>query len=66
MGGDRVAGEQGTNLDVPVDVRAFEVTDIGSRTILVRMSGRWGDEVVSGLFSVHATESPNDAVDPVD
>jgi len=66
--GDRTvdAGE-GANLDLPDDKGGFHVVEAMTDCTLVRMCGRWGDEVGgSGIFTVADSDSPSDAGDPVD
>ena len=64
-GGRAVRGERGTNLDIETVNDRFDVTDVIEGATLVRLCGRWGDEVGgSGLFFAVESENPSDAGDP--
>jgi mannose-6-phosphate isomerase-like protein (cupin superfamily) len=63
--GRTVDAEKGANLDLGPDGR-FEVIEVSEDAVLVRMCGRWGDEVGgSGVFSGAAVDNPTDPGDPV-
>jgi mannose-6-phosphate isomerase-like protein (cupin superfamily) len=50
----------GTNLDLNLPGGNFEVTDVKEESVMVRMCGRWGDEIGgSGAFIMDASENPN-------
>ncbi len=58
---------QGTNLDIGDDGGNFEVSCVTEDTTLIRMCGRWKDEVGgSGLFWVVNMEDPKDGGDLVE
>lgn len=64
-GGQVVSAVRGANLDLTSDGE-FSVQDVADDAVLIRMGGRWGEEVGgSGLFSVVNTEQPHDGGDPV-
>ena len=65
--GDRVIdAEQGAYLDLSAPSERFEVRALEDAT-LVRMCGRWGDEVGgSGIFAGWKVDEPKDCGDPVD
>ena len=67
FGDQTVNAEEGTNLDLPIPNGQFEVSDVTEDTTVIRMAGRWGEELGgSGLFGVVKTESPKFKGDPVD
>ena len=52
IGPDVVDAEVNANLDLPGPEARFEVVEVAEPVTLVRMAGRWGDEVGgSGIFS---------------
>lgn len=52
-GGKEVDAEKGANLDLPTQDGVFRVTSVTEPVTMVRMAGRWGEEVGgSGLFPV--------------
>lgn len=56
-----------TNLDLSSEDSHFEVLEVRTPTTIIRMCGRWGDEVGgSGLFSASNSDQPQDGGDPVD
>ena len=59
--GELVEGGAGqTNLDLRADSEPFKITEILADSLLVRMSGRWENEVGgSGLFFVVRSETPD-------
>jgi mannose-6-phosphate isomerase-like protein (cupin superfamily) len=65
VAGKPVEGKAGTNLDLKTAKGQFEVTDVRADATVVRMSGRWGDEVGgSGIFTLDSVEHPEDQGDP--
>jgi len=51
-GGEAVAAEEGTNVDLLSPDDQFEVTEVPSDATLIRMCGRWGDDLGgSGIFT---------------
>jgi len=66
--GDRVLdADQGANLDLSAPGEQFKALDVLEDAILVRMCGRWGDEVGgSGIFPAWKVDDPKDCGDPVD
>jgi len=67
FGGRRIEAEQGANLDLDTEDGRFEIASAAEPTTLIRMCGRWGDEVGgSGLFWGENMEDPRDSGDPVD
>ena len=61
-----VLGFENTNIDLLTPQGQFEVRRVGAPTVLVRMAGRWGDQVGgSGLFGVGNTDKPSDGGDKV-
>lgn len=66
LGNEVLDAERGANLDLPAG-GAFEVLSVSESVILVRMCGRWGDEVGgSGIFPFWNDESPVERGDPTD
>ena len=64
VGGQVVDAERGANLDLSGD--QFKVLEVFEDAQLVRMSGRWGDEVGgSGIFPAWKMDDPKDCGDPV-
>lgn len=65
--GDRVLdAEQHANLDLSAPGKQFKVVEVAEDAILIRMSGRWGDEVGgSGIFPAWKVDDPHDIGDPV-
>jgi mannose-6-phosphate isomerase-like protein (cupin superfamily) len=70
--GTSILTERGANLDlVPTsgstENAQFEVSEVLSDSILIRMCGDWGEQRGgSGLFAVAKSEQPQDKGDPVD
>jgi mannose-6-phosphate isomerase-like protein (cupin superfamily) len=66
--GDQVVdAEPGAQLDIEAPGDHYEVSDVQEDTTLVRMCGRWGDEVGgSGIFWLPIVEDPKENGDPVD
>lgn len=65
FGGQVVDAGQNANIDLTPGAH-FEVTDVTEEAALVRMCGRWGDEVGgSGIFPMWNVEDPKDGGDPV-
>ena len=65
--GSSEAAEAGANLDLHDENGRFEVTEVAESAVLIRMAGRWGDEVGgSGLFSVNANDGREDRGDKTD
>lgn len=61
-----VLGGEHTNVELITPDGQFEVRRVYAPTVLVRMCGRWGDEVGgSGLFGVNNTDKPADPGDKV-
>lgn len=61
-----VNAEVGANLDLPPGAQ-FEVVEVTEPSTLIRMCGRWGDQVGgSGIFPFWPVEDPHDNGDPVD
>lgn len=66
-GTQQVPAKTGTNLDLRSPEERFEVVEVQSDTVLIRLGGRWGEEVGgSGLFAVFKSPHPSDVGDPVD
>lgn len=66
-GGNAVKAKPGTNLDLVAASDRFEIGNVTADTVLIRMCGRWGDEIGgSGLFGVAKSPNPSDGGDPVD
>jgi len=66
VGGRIVEAERGANLDLSAPGERFEVREALEETTLVRMCGRWGEEVGgSGLFPAWEVDDPKDCGDPV-
>lgn len=66
FGGQVVDAEQNANLDLTPGAQ-FEVTDVQEPTTLIRMCGRWGNDVGgSGIFPVWNVDDPKDSGDPVE
>lgn len=66
FGGQVVDAEPNANIDLTPGAR-FEVTDVSEAATLVRMCGRWGDEVGgSGIFWLDTVEDPEERGDPTD
>lgn len=64
--GKSVDAGEGANLDLTQAASQFVVSDVAVPTVLIRMSGRWGEEVGgSGLFGVTNTDKPSDGGDKV-
>lgn len=64
--GKSVDAGEGANLDLTQAASQFVVGDVTAPTVLIRMSGRWGEEVGgSGLFGVANTDKPSDGGDKV-
>jgi mannose-6-phosphate isomerase-like protein (cupin superfamily) len=67
VAGQEVDAAEGANLDLAQPDGRFEVVDVLARTTLIRMCGRWGDEVGgSGIFTAQETAEPEERGDPVD
>jgi mannose-6-phosphate isomerase-like protein (cupin superfamily) len=65
--GQTVLAEEGANLDLLTSDGQFEVVETLDDTILIHMSGHWGEELGgSGLFTMRTSEAPQDRGDPVD
>lgn len=61
------AAKTGTNLDLKTADGQFEVAEVTADTVVIRMCGRWGEELGgSGLFGVSKSENPRDVGDKVD
>jgi mannose-6-phosphate isomerase-like protein (cupin superfamily) len=57
----------GDNIDLDAPDERFGIFAVTQDAVVVRMAGRWGDEVGgSGIFTVEATENPRDGGDPAD
>jgi mannose-6-phosphate isomerase-like protein (cupin superfamily) len=66
-GGETVSAPRGANLDLTAPDGAFKVTDVAAGTMIVRMCGRWGDEVGgSGVFGSKHSDNPVEQGDPTD
>jgi len=66
FGDQLVEAQGGANLSLTPGAH-FEVLDVLEDATLVRMCGRWGDEVGgSGIFWVEKAQSSGDSGDPVD
>ena len=64
-GRDTVDAGVGTMVDVRDEAESFEICDVQHDVTVVRMCGRWGDEVGgAGLFSVENVDPPENAGDP--
>lgn len=69
--GSTLVAEQGTKIDLTDELAIdesghFEVVAVSTETLLVRVCGHWGEVLGgSGLFSVAASENPEDKGDPV-
>ncbi len=58
FGGLTVDAERGANLDLTPGAR-FEIADVSEDTVLIRMCGRWGDDVGgSGIFPFWNDDNP--------
>lgn len=67
VAGEIVDAGEGANLDLTSPGGVFEVTDVSSDAVLIRMCGRWGDETGgSGLFSVAEAGGRQDRGDAAD
>ncbi len=67
LNGNATLAERGTNLDLITEDGQFEVSEVLTECILIRLGGKWGDELGgSGLFTVVKSEQPQDKGDPVD
>lgn len=67
FGGQVTDAEPGANLDLTAPDQHFEITGVSEDAVLVRMCGRWGDEVgYSGVFWLPIVENPQENGDPVD
>lgn len=67
FGGQMVDAEPGAQLDITTPGDRFEVQDVAEDVTLVRMCGRWGDEVGgSGIFGLPIVEDPKENGDQVD
>ncbi len=65
FGGQVIDAGPNANIDLTPGAH-FEVSDVTEEVTLVRMCGRWGDEVGgSGIFPVWNVEDPKDGGDPV-
>jgi len=65
--GEQKDVEKGDNVDLRTNEAAFEVLDVAEPTTLIRMAGRWGDDVGgSGLFPVWNDADTTNMGDPVD
>lgn len=63
--GQEIDAVTGANLDLTAEGQ-FEVRNVSSETTLIRMWGRWGEELGgSGLFTVTQAENPKDGGDLV-
>jgi len=61
-----VAADRGTNVDLTTEEGQFEVEEVGADATLIRMCGRWGDEVGdSGIFTVAQDDQRQDSGDPI-
>ncbi len=66
-GGDGEAVEPGADLNLTTAGGAFRVTDVVEAVTLIRMCGRWGQQLGgSGLFTAARADDPQDGGDPVD
>ena len=66
-GGNVVNAKTGTNLDLIEPSDRFAISDVVADTVLIRMCGRWGDEIGgSGLFGAASNPNPSYGGDPVD
>lgn len=62
-----VSAQENAQFDITGDDAPFQVLDVSAPTTLIRMAGRWGDEVGgSGLFGVQPSEDTTNPGDPVD
>jgi mannose-6-phosphate isomerase-like protein (cupin superfamily) len=65
--GEIVQAEAKANLDLNVPDGCFEVIEVLSDCTLIRMCGRWGNEIGgSGIFSGTKSDAPQDNGDPVE
>ncbi len=61
-----VVGSEHANIELITPQGQFEVRRVHAPTVLIRMCGRWGDQVGgSGLFGVANTDKPSDGGDKV-
>ncbi len=66
FGGQVVDAEPSAQLDIETPGDHFEVLEVSENATLVRMCGRWGDEVGgSGIFWLPVVENPTENGDPV-
>ena len=64
--GKTVEAAEGANLDLTQADSQFRVGEVTAPTVLIRMTGRWGDQVGgSGLFGVANMTKPADGGDKV-
>jgi mannose-6-phosphate isomerase-like protein (cupin superfamily) len=64
--GKMMVADEGANLDLRETNSQFEVIETLSPATLIRMCGRWGEEVGgSGLFTVRKSDHLGDKGDPV-
>ena len=67
VAGEDTEAEQGRIVDLETASGNFEVKPVAEDTTIIRMCGRWGDEVGgSGLFWVENMDEPKNMGDPVD
>ncbi len=65
-GQDAALAEGGANLDLTTDTGTFRITDVAAATTLIRMCGRWEEELGgSGLFGCVVSDEPKDGGDRV-
>lgn len=65
--GRSVEAKKTTNLDLTTPDGHFEVADVSEETTLIRMCGRWGEDLGgSGLFHMVRSDAPKDVGDPAD
>ena len=67
LGDQNIMAEKGANLDLTSQDERFRVKEVMEPVTLIRMCGRWGDEIGgSGIFTANQNDNPNNPGDPVD
>ena len=62
-----VQAEEGADLDLTSPEGWFEISEVTEKTTLIRMAGRWGDQLGgSGIFRVSQGERTEERGSPVD
>ncbi|MFC4776324.1 cupin domain-containing protein [Paenibacillus sp. GCM10023252] len=66
VSGQSLMAEEGTQVELVAAMAGWQADEAVEETTIVRMCGRWGDELGgSGIFRVAATEEPKDKGDAV-